>query len=117
MEQFTQADLVPHTPGFTDLYLLRLIRISLLSLTIINLKNIQKKALGTIPLPKIKNIFRANLPTSGIYYKYGQYRKISEYSLSDGILTLTESVYDPNLQKFGKDEKSSPIEVKNLYDI
>ena len=85
----------------------------------IKLGLIQRKALGTIPLPTVNEFSRTALPTSGLYYKNGAYYKIHEYKLKDGYLTLRQSVRNPSTNSFEliPDEQSVPIKVNNLYDI
>lgn len=85
----------------------------------IKLGLIQRKALGTIPLPTVNEFSKTVLPTSGLYYKNGAYYKIHEYKLKDGYLTLRQSVRNPSTNSFEliPDEQSAPIKVNNLYDI
>lgn len=85
----------------------------------IKLGLIQRKALGTIPLPTVNEFSRTALPTSGLYYRNGAYYKIHEYTLKDGYLTLRQSIRNPSTNSFEliPDEQSAPIKVNNLYDI
>jgi len=82
----------------------------------INLKLKQKQSLSAFPLPNFKRDVNS-LPASGIYYKDGNYFKVSSYSIDNGYITIALSKYNKETGKFDFQGKQKPQEFKNLYDL
>ena len=76
----------------------------------------QKQMLSAMNLPNFSRTLH-KLPTSGIYYKDGEYFKINEYSINNGLMEVNLSKYNNLTKKFESLGKMPPQKINTLYDI
>jgi hypothetical protein len=72
--------------------------------------------LSAINLPNFSRTLH-KLPTSGIYYKDGEYFRINEYSINNGLMEVNLSKYNNLTKKFESLGKMPPQKINTLYDI
>lgn len=83
----------------------------------ISFKDKQRQALSTIDLPNIENFSNPRVQGDNIFYKNGDYFRITGYKIENNNLTLILGKYNKEQDLFKSAGVQEPIPIKNLYDI